>query len=52
MLKRDTKHNRATKETIIEVYLNLDGKGDSEINTGNEMFDHLLAQLSKHGLID
>jgi len=47
MLKRDTKHNRATKETIIEVYLNLDGKGDSEINTGNEMFDHLLAQLSK-----
>ena len=52
MLKRDIKHKRDTKETIIEVYLNLDGKGDSVINTGNEMFDHLLAQLSKHGLID
>ena len=52
MSKRDIKHKRDTKETIIEVYLNLDGKGDSKINTGNEMFDHLLAQLSKHGLID
>lgn len=52
MLNREIKNKRDTKETVIEVYLNLDGKGASDINTGNEMFNHMLAQLSKHGLLD
>jgi|TARA_B100000959_G_scaffold59960_1_gene62978 imidazoleglycerol-phosphate dehydratase len=52
MINREIKNKRDTKETVIEVYLNLDGKGTSDINTGNEMFNHMLAQLSKHGLLD
>jgi len=52
MANREIKNKRDTKETVIEVYLNLDGKGASDINTGNEMFNHMLAQLSKHGLLD
>jgi imidazoleglycerol-phosphate dehydratase len=34
------------------VELNLDGQGKYEVETGNGMFDHLLAQLARHGLID
>lgn len=49
---RTAKLSRDTKETQISVELNLDGSGEYAINTGNGMFDHLLAQLSRHGLID
>ena len=44
--------NRETGETKISVDLNLDGTGQYEIETGNGMLDHMLAQLSRHGLID
>jgi len=43
---------RATKETQVEVELNLDGTGESEASTGVPFFDHMLGQLGKHGLID
>jgi imidazoleglycerol-phosphate dehydratase len=43
---------RDTRETNISLELNLDGTGSYAINTGIKMFDHLLSQLAKHGLID
>lgn len=49
---RTSSLSRDTRETQIKVEINLDGTGDYHIDTGNGMFDHLLAQLSRHGLID
>jgi len=44
--------NRSTNETLIAVDVMLDGTGLYEVNTGMGFFDHMLAQLSKHSLID
>ena len=43
---------RNTEETKIELSLNLDGKGESKINTGCGFFDHMLTLFSKHSKID
>jgi|WetSurMetagenome_2_1015567.scaffolds.fasta_scaffold00125_6 imidazoleglycerol-phosphate dehydratase / histidinol-phosphatase len=43
---------RKTSETEISVVLNLDGKGDSRIETGIPFFDHMLDQVAKHGSFD
>jgi imidazoleglycerol-phosphate dehydratase len=43
---------RSTHESTVEVELNLDGAGDSEISTGVRFYDHMLASLAKHSLID
>ena len=52
MSQRSSILNRETAETRVSVELDLDGQGSYEIDTGNGMFDHMLAQLSRHGAMD
>ena len=52
MQPRQASIERRTGETQISVSLNLDGEGQHDVATGNGMLDHLLGQLSRHGLLD
>ena len=51
-MSRKGKVSRKTKETSINVDLNIDGKGKYKIDTGIGFLDHMLEQLSKHSSID
>lgn len=43
---------RQTKETDIEITINLDGRGDADISTGIGFFDHMLNGFARHGFFD
>jgi len=43
---------RETQETKISLELNIDGRGNWEVDTGVKTFDHLLSQLARHGRFD
>ena len=51
-MKRKAKISRKTKETNINVELNIDGKGKYKVDTGIGFLDHMLEQLSKHSSMD
>jgi imidazoleglycerol-phosphate dehydratase len=52
MLMREATVARRTKETQIEVSVDLDGTGVYDVSTGIGFLDHMLEQLSRHSLID
>ncbi|MDA8318060.1 MAG: imidazoleglycerol-phosphate dehydratase HisB [Actinomycetota bacterium] len=49
---RHAERRRATKETVVEVVLDVDGSGRAEIATGLPFFDHMISQLAAHGGFD
>ncbi len=51
-MSRTAQIERKTKETSIKLSLNLDGSGKSELNSSIPFVDHMLEQISRHGLID
>ena len=52
MTDRTAEIKRDTKETSIELALNLDGAGSAEISSGIGFFDHMLTHIALHGKID
>ena len=49
---RQAEIKRKTNETDISIFLDIDGNGISEIDTGIPFLDHMLHQISSHGLFD
>lgn len=51
-MARDARVSRQTKETKIEIQLDLDGTGKADISTGIPFFDHMLTAFCVHGFFD
>ena len=51
-MTRIAKVTRKTLETNISVEINIDGSGKSDLNSGIGFLDHMLEQISRHGLFD
>jgi imidazoleglycerol-phosphate dehydratase len=52
MTTRTASRSRSTKETSIELTIDLDGSGRAEVSTGLPFFDHMLDQIGRHGGFD
>ncbi len=51
-MSRRAQRNRTTAETSIELSVDLDGSGRTEVSTGIPFYDHMLSQVGKHGGFD
>lgn len=51
-MPRTASIKRETRETQIELHLDLDGSGRAELTTGVGFFDHMLTHLVRHGMFD
>jgi imidazoleglycerol-phosphate dehydratase len=51
-MPRTANIKRETKETQIELRLDLDGSGRADLTTGVGFFDHMLTHLARHGMFD
>jgi len=51
-MTRQAKRRRTTKETEIDLLIDVDGSGQIEVSTGLPFFDHMIAQLGKHSRFD
>lgn len=51
-MARNAKIARKTSETDIEIFIELDGNGDAEVDTGIGFFDHMLKSFARHGLFN
>jgi imidazoleglycerol-phosphate dehydratase len=51
-MARSATVTRKTGETDVEVRLGLDGRGNTDVDTGVPFFDHMLDQLGRHGRLD
>ena len=52
MQERKATVKRDTKETQIELSLNLDGRGEARLDTGIAFLEHMLDQVARHGMVD
>jgi len=51
-MSRRAQRHRTTAETSIELSVDLDGSGRTEVSTGIPFYDHMLSQVGKHGGFD
>jgi imidazoleglycerol-phosphate dehydratase len=51
-MSRTATRSRTTKETSIEISIDLDGTGATDVSTGIPFYDHMLDQLGRHGGFD
>ena len=51
-MSRTATRQRTTKETSVEITLDLDGSGTADVSTGLPFYDHMLDQLGRHGGFD
>jgi imidazoleglycerol-phosphate dehydratase len=51
-MARSSQQHRVTKETTVDLELEIDGAGNASASTGIPFFDHMLEQLGKHGGFD